>query len=162
LKTGGGIKPLCADKAGTFYICGTNTTTKSNPQIYAAFVPIPNNPNLADAGGVGAAAALTVGVKSGVTAEIGLAYYDNSVTPPSVSFLDKIKNQFTTYAVSSNTCPYSATTADIGSEYILPGSTSSPYIIIDSRCTSDLSKVHLSIISYSPHTTSDGQTITAR
>jgi hypothetical protein len=154
LKTGGGLDPLCADATGQFYICSKGAPSSTGPIL---LTPQLTNVEV----GVAVVAHLSHWVRDPVTAGIYAEISNgNSITPPpTVGFLDKIKGFYTADAAPADQCSYSSTPLYIGTANINAGAVTSQPIVIDQNCVNDA--LEFTIGTYTPHTTSDGQTITA-
>jgi hypothetical protein len=147
LKTGGGLKPLCADTTGQFYICGTTPPSKTQPVLLSTtFTTVP--------AGNAVVATLSHWVRDPVTAEI---YYTAAGWQPTLGFLDNIKNLYTAYALPAGTCLSTNQPVDLWTAYIPAGQTQSQAIVLPQNCSTG--QLTMSIGTYSPHTTSDGITI---
>jgi hypothetical protein len=152
LKTGGGLKPLCADTTGQFYICGTTPPSKTQPVLLSTtFTTVP--------AGNAVVATLSHWVRDPVTAEIyyTAAGWQVGDPAPIIGFLNDIKNFYTADAIPAGVCVSTTQAIDLGTAYIPAGATQSQPIVLPENCSTD--QLTMSIQTYSPHTTSDGLSI---
>lgn len=153
LKTGGGVKPLCANATGTFYICGTTTVpTNINPiYLYSNWLLTGSQGNVA----VGAT--LSEATNSNVTVTLSAI----SGTGGGSAALQYIKNMYTADAFYQGVCRYTTTPTVMGTVTIFAGSTSSwDTLLLSPGC--DQTNTSVFISSYSPHTTMGGRSIIAQ
>ncbi len=148
LKTGGGIKPVCADQDGEFYICGTtpaNNTTSAN-RIWLT-------ETLDASGNYEVGAQISQPVSQAIEVYITEAGQSSSAT----SFLDRLKDAFTADARFSGVCYPPSSPTSLGAVEIYANTLKSWNTIpLGSSCTP--SDVTVSISSISPDTV-DGQKI---
>lgn len=150
LKTGGSLKPLCADQNGTFYICGTSVASNPNPIYVQADIQT-------DAAGAARAGAfLSEPTNGNVT--VNLAAVAAGTRGSAMNF---VRNMFTAHAVQQGVCRTTATPTPIGTVTIFGGSTNSGETVsFPTGC--DQTNTEIIISSYSPQSTMGGRPIIAQ
>lgn len=162
LKTGGGLKPLCANQNGTVYLCAAAPVAPPPPAVpihvlaqYQTF-----NPSGASNGTLTTlvVAVLTQPVSTNVTAQIVAVAGGNN----SLGFL---KNFYTADAKAVGVCQLTSNPTTIGTFTIFAGTTNSSQsngggaIALPSGCSPLTTSIY--VTTYSPHTTPQGVPIIA-
>jgi hypothetical protein len=159
LKSGGGLKQLCANANGTFYLCGGTATVNVNPIYLQATYQSSN-------GSIVIGASLSEPTNSNIVVNLS-ATSVNASSPtsptgtPSPGAMNYLKNMFAAYAAVQGACPYTSTPTALGTVTIL-GSTTTSMDTVPLPAGCDATNTNVKISSYSPTTTMGGRPIIAQ